>query len=78
MTFSAIIAVGFGNGILSTKSAAKSGIPQRSILGPLLFIICVTDLPRHIKNHCMMFADDTTLFGNPGEAYTENTWQINN
>ena len=47
------------NGKLSTKSAVKSGIPQGSILGLLLFIIFTNDLSSDIKNHCMMFADDT-------------------
>ena len=74
------------NGELSTKSAVKSGIPQGSILGPLLFIIFINDLPSDIKNHCMMFADDTKIFGNPGKALQldieraddwAHTWQIN-
>ena len=56
------------NGSYSSKSSVKSGIPQGSILGPLLFSIFINDLPDSIKNHCMMFADDTKIFGNPGSS----------
>ena len=39
-----------------------SGIPQGSVLGPILFIIFINDLPKEVKSYIKIFADDTKLF----------------
>jgi len=39
-----------------------SGVPQRSVLGPLLFLLFVSDLPHWIKNSIRMFADDVKIW----------------
>ena len=53
--------VSFEN-ISSDTLPVISGVPQGSILGPLLFIVYVSDMPQAISNsHCFSFADDVKL-----------------
>ena len=50
------------NGYLSKPQKIYYGVPQGSILGPLLFLIYINDLPNCIEKSTEgMFADDTTL-----------------
>ena len=48
---------------MSDKATIASGVPQGSILGPLLFVIYMNDLPLYIsKSNVELFADDATLY----------------
>ena len=50
------------NGIDSSLKNVKHGVPQGSVLGPLLFLIYINDLNECIKNSTTRhFADDTSI-----------------
>ena len=50
------------NGTLSSAAYLKSGIPQSTVLGPVLFLIFINDLPSVVENESSIFAGDTTMF----------------
>ena len=50
------------NGQTSAWELVKSGVPQGSVLGPLMFLIYINDLQDNIQSTCKIFADDTSLF----------------
>ena len=63
----------FVNGPLSDSQPLTCSIPQGTILGPLLFILYITDLPNCLVNsHPRIHADDTHLtFASNNVAYLE-------
>ncbi len=49
------------NETLSQIAEVISGVPQGSVIGPILFVIYVNDLPDHFSANCPLYADDVKL-----------------
>ena len=50
------------DGFYSSLITVRSGVPQGSVLGPLLFIIFTADMWCDLKNNMIAYADDSTLY----------------
>ena len=49
-------------GVTSSWTDVKSGIPQGSVLGPILFVVFINDMPNNLLSNCKMFADDAKVY----------------
>ena len=50
------------NGASSEIAAVLSGIPQGTVLGPLLFVLYINDILENVKSNGFLYADDTKIF----------------
>jgi hypothetical protein len=64
-------------GVFSEWGNIEAGVPQGSVLGPLLFLIYINDITENIKSGIKLFADDTSLFVMIDNNINEATTQLN-
>ena len=50
------------NGALSDITDVTSGVPQGSVLGPVLFLLYINDINGNIKSSIRLFADDSIIY----------------
>ena len=59
-------------GSLSEETTCSRGVPQGSVLGPLLFTLYIRALPEIARVPCLMFADDILLFSSSADPLTSS------
>ena len=65
-------------GVTSQLQLMKCGVPQGSVLGPLLFLLYVNDISENVNSSLTLFADDTNIFEDliPGSHKLKDTLML--
>ena len=64
------------DGEFSSWKPVLSGVPQGSVLGPILFLVYINDLEGGVTGKILKFADDTKLFRNVKEIGDKQKLEI--
>ena len=50
------------NGCISDDTRVTLGVPQGTVLAPLLFLVYINDLPKNIVSSVKLYADDVLIY----------------
>ena len=63
------------NGATSSQVDVKSGVPQGTVLGPLMFLVFINDIAESVQSKVRLFADDCLVYRNINNSSDASSFQ---